>query len=143
MRQQRCNSLKEDCSDIWISNSKTNILKDREFLKSREVLLSKKKQLVFAEAKGNRPNAAKELSKAEEDLLFRSSQFGNKNNEALQRTVWCLLALHFGFRAWDKSRKLRWGDIVLQTDSKTGNKVLIWKSERIQEALWQWWSTSI
>ena len=70
MRQQHCNRLKEDCSDIWITNSKTNILKDREFLKSREVLLSKKKQFGFAEAKGNRTNAARELSKAEEDLLF-------------------------------------------------------------------------
>ena len=51
-------------------NFKINILKDREFVKSREVLLSKKKQLVF-EAKGNRSHAAKELSSAE-DLLFRS-----------------------------------------------------------------------
>ena len=57
-------------------NSKLNILKDWEFLKSREVLLSKKKQLVFEEAKGNRPHAAKELSNAEEDLLFRTCKFG-------------------------------------------------------------------
>ena len=45
-------------------NSKLNILKDQEFLKSREVLLSNKKQLVFDEAKGNRPHAAKELDPA-------------------------------------------------------------------------------
>ena len=32
-------------------NSKINILKDREFLKSREVLLSKNKQLVVEQAK--------------------------------------------------------------------------------------------
>lgn len=111
-------------------NSKLNILKDREFHKSREVLLSKKKQLVFEEAKGNRPHAAKELSNTEEDLLFRSGEFGDENPEALQRTVWWLLALHFGFRARDESRKLKWGDIVLQTDNETGNEVLIWKSER-------------
>ena len=74
-------------------NSKLNILKDREFLKSREVLLSKKKQLVFEEAKGNRPHAAKELSNAEEDLLFRTGKFGAENPEALQRTVWWLLAV--------------------------------------------------
>ena len=111
-------------------NSKLNILKDREFVKSREVLLSKKKQLVFEEAKGNRSHAAKELSSAEEDLLFRSSEFGDENPEALQRTVWWLLALHFGFRARDESRKLKWGDIVLQEDNETGNEILIWKSER-------------
>ena len=111
-------------------NSKLNILKDWEFLKSREVLLSKKKQLVFEEAIGNRPHAAKELSNAEEDLLFRTGKFGAENPEALQRTVWWLLALHFGFRARDESRKLKWGDIVLQTDSGTGKEFLIWKSER-------------
>ena len=80
--------------------------------------------------KRNRPHAAKELSDAEEDLLFRSGQFGDENPEALQRTVWWLLALHFGFRARDESRKLKWGDTVLQKDTKTGNEVLIWKSER-------------
>ena len=111
-------------------NSKLNILKDREFLKSREVLLSKKKQLVFEEAKGNRPHAAKELSNIEEDLLFRTGEFGAENPEALQRTVWWLLALHFGFRARDESRKPKWGDIVLQTDNEMGEEFLIWKSER-------------
>ena len=30
---------------------------------------------------------------------------------ALQRTVWWFLSLHFGFRAIDESRKLRWGDV--------------------------------
>ena len=65
--------------------SKLNVLEDLEFLKSREVLLSKKKQLVFEEAKGNRPHAAKELSNAEEDLLFRTGEFGAESPEALQR----------------------------------------------------------
>ena len=78
-------SLQRYLSD---KNSKLNILKDREFVKSREVLLSEKKQLVFEEAKGNRSHAAKELSSAEEDLLFRSGEFGDENPEALQRTVW-------------------------------------------------------
>ena len=45
-----------------------------------------------------------ELSNAEEDLLFRSGQFGDGDPAALQRTVWWLLALHFGFRARDESR---------------------------------------
>ena len=57
-------------------NSKINILKDQEFQKSREVLLSKKKQLVVEDAKGNRPQAAEELTEAEEDLFFRSGEFG-------------------------------------------------------------------
>ena len=74
---------------------------------------------------GNHPYAAKELSNAEH-LLFHTGE----NHEALQHTIWRLLALHFGFRAWDKSRKLKWGNIVLQTDNETGKEFLIWKSER-------------
>ncbi|XP_073240233.1 uncharacterized protein [Porites lutea] len=72
-----------------------NILKDQEFQKSRgrEVLLSKKKQPVVEQGKGNHPQAVRELTDAEEDLVFRSSEFGDKNPEALQRTVWWLLAL--------------------------------------------------
>ena len=73
--------------------------------------------MVFEEAKGNRPHAAKELFNAEEDLLFRTGEFGTENLDALQRTAWWLLALHFGFRARDESRELKWGDIVLQTDN--------------------------
>ena len=111
-------------------NFNINILKDQEFQKSREVLLSKKKQLVVEQAKGNRLQAARELTDAEEDLLFHSGEFGDKNPKALQRTVWWLLALHFAFRARDESRKLKWGDIVLENDTETGKEVLIWISER-------------
>lgn len=116
-------------------NSNINILKDQEFQKSREVLLSKKKQLVVEQGKGNHPQAATELTDAEEDLLFRSSEFGDKNLEALQRTVWWLLALHFGFCARDESRKLKWGDIFLENDTETGKEVLIWFSERGSKTL--------
>ena len=65
-----------------------------------------------------------------EDLLFRTGEFGAENPEALQRTVWWLFALHFGFRTQNESRKLNWGDIVPQTDNETGKEFLIWTSER-------------
>lgn len=110
--------------------SKLNILKDQEFSKSREVLSSKKKQLVEESAKGNRPRAARELCEEEEDLLFTSGEFGDQNPEALQITLWWLLSLQFGFRARDESRKLKWGDISLITDGTTGNEVLHWTGER-------------
>ena len=47
----------------------------------------------------------------EEDTFFEAGEFGDSNPVALQRTVWWLLSLHFGFRARDESRKLRWGDV--------------------------------
>ncbi|XP_044178600.1 uncharacterized protein LOC122960461 [Acropora millepora] len=110
--------------------SKLNILKDTDFSKSREVLLAKKKQLVEESAKGNRPRAAREITEEEEDLLFTSGEFGDHNAEALQRTVWWLLSMQFGFRAWDESRKLKWGDVSLITDATTKNEVLLWTGER-------------
>ena len=88
LTQRSQNTVKKKTEyEVHDKNSKLNTLKDREFLKSREVLLSKKKQLIFEEWKGNRPHAAKELSNAEEDLLFRTGEFGAENPEALQRTV--------------------------------------------------------
>ena len=74
---------------------KINIKKYKRFsLECREVHLSKKKQLVFEEAKDNRQHALKELSKAQEDLLLRSGEFGAESPEALPRIVWWLFALH-------------------------------------------------
>ncbi|KAK3715342.1 hypothetical protein QZH41_001343 [Actinostola sp. cb2023] len=110
--------------------SNINIFKDQEFAKSREVLKAKKKQLVERNAKGNRPQAAHGLTDEEEDLLFTSGEFGERSPESLQRTVWWLLSLHFGFRARDESRKLKWGDISLGTESVTGREVLTWDAER-------------
>ena len=89
------------------NNSNTNILKDQEFAKSREVLTARKRDLVC-------PQAARELTKGEEDLLFQTGQFGEDDPEVLQRTVWWVLSLHCGFRARDESRRLQWGDIAVE-----------------------------
>ena len=85
-----------------------NILKDNEFSKSREVLAAKRKNLV-RQGKGNRPNATRELTEAEEDALFENGQLGVQDPKSLQRALWWFLSLHFGWRARDESRKLRWG----------------------------------
>ena len=39
------------------------------------------------------------------------------------------LSLHFGFRARDESRKLRWGDVQIQQQND-GQEVLVWLAER-------------
>jgi len=56
------------------NGSLINIFKDNEFSKSREGLAAKRKNLV-RQGKGNRPNATRELSEAEEDALFENGQF--------------------------------------------------------------------
>ena len=47
-------------------SSTMNILQDQVFAKSREVLKAKKRELVQQHAKGNRPQACRELTTAEE-----------------------------------------------------------------------------
>ena len=56
------------------NNSSTNIMKDQEFAKSREVLSDRKRDLVVNNAKGIRPQAARELTEDEECLLFQTGQ---------------------------------------------------------------------
>ncbi|KAK3749120.1 hypothetical protein QZH41_004667 [Actinostola sp. cb2023] len=110
--------------------SKANILKGDEFKLSREVLASKRKELVVKYGKGNRPQASRQVLDEEEDKLFATGELGDSNPQVLQRTVWWLLSLHFGFRARDESRRLLWGDVSLENDPETGNEVLVWKAER-------------
>ena len=110
--------------------SPINLLKDELFKRSREVLSAQKKELVVRNAKGNHPEAARELTADEEDELFRLGYFGDSNPEALQKTVWWLLSLHFRFRARDESRRLKWGDVKLGNDPTSGNEFLIWEAER-------------
>ena len=64
-----------------------------------------------------------------EKTSFQTGHFDEDDPEALQRTVWWMLSLHFGFRARDESRRLQWGDIVLEDDPVTEKQVVVWKAE--------------
>ena len=112
------------------NNSSANVMKHQEFAKSREVLSARKRDLVVNNAKGSRPQAARELTEDEQDLLFQTGPFGEDDPEVLQRTVWWVLSLHFGFRARDESRRLQWGDIGVGNDPVTGRQVLVWTAKR-------------
>ena len=109
--------------------SPVNILKDKDFETSRKVLAAKRKSLIHDHEKGNKPQAAQALEDNEEDVLFETREFGDTNPVSLQRTVWWFLSLHFGFRARDESRKLRWGDVQL-TQDQDGREMLVWLAER-------------
>ena len=65
---------------------------------------------MLQHTKGNRPQAARELTMAEEDL-FETGLFCNQEPEVLQKPVWWVLSFHFGFRARGESRRLKLGDI--------------------------------
>ena len=101
-----------------------------KFKLSREVLSAKRRQLVVEHGKGNKPNAARELTEGEEDKLFECGEFGTSNPTVLQRTLWWIIALHFGFRARDESHRLKRGDATLEKDPETENDILMWRYER-------------
>ena len=63
------------------NDSSTNVMKDQQFNKSREVLSARKRDLVVNNTKGNRPQAARELREDKEDLLFQTGQFGEDDPE--------------------------------------------------------------
>ena len=106
-----------------------NIFEDEEFSRCRQVLAAKRKSLVQS-GLGNKPNAARELTEKEQNKLFETGQFGDHDPLVLERTLWWFLSLNFGFRARDESRKLCWGDVVLQKDPETGRELLVWRTER-------------
>ena len=116
------------------NKSQFNILSDKEFELSRQVLVAKRKHLVNKAGKGNKPNTTRSLTQKEEDKLFEYVQFGMSGPEVLQRTVWWFLAFHFGFRARYESRKLCWGDIQLQINSN-GREMLVWLSLSVSKLL--------
>ncbi len=107
---------------------KINIKIDPGFAKSRKVLASRKKELTQM-GKGNKPNATRPLEDDEVNTLYEKGYFGLETPQSLQRTVWWVITTHFGYRARDESRKLRYGDIALNTDS-SGKKYLEWDKER-------------
>ena len=106
-----------------------NILSDKTFETSRRVLAAKRKELR-RDGLGCKPRAARELTESEEDMLFEKEYFSLKTNDALQRGVWWVLAINFGFRRNDESQKLCWGDIVLESDPETNRQKLTWYKER-------------
>ena len=104
-------------------------IKELKLPYKREVLAAKRKNLV-KQGRGNKPNACRHLTDEEEAKLFEAREFGCCSPQALQRTLWWFLSMHFGFKARDESRKLCWGDIILETDPETGREVLVWRAER-------------
>ena len=108
--------------------SPVNILKDKDFEKSRKVLAAKSESLIHERGKGNKPQAATALEDKEEDALFKIGEFGDSNPVSLQGTVWWLMSVHFGFGVRDESRKLCLGDVQLQQD-KDSEEMLVWLAE--------------
>ena len=70
-------------------------------------------------------NTDQKLVESERFHLFQSDLFGKHKAEVLQKTVWWILSLHFGFRTREESRTSKWGDIVLSNDLETDCELLL------------------
>ena len=90
---------------------------DPEFTRLRDALEAKQK---------NWKNKAEEISrmqlllsqKKEIDILFEKKDLGTSSPQSLLKTVWLNNILHFGLRGCTEQWNLRWGDVVLETDSQ-------------------------
>ena len=109
-----------------------DILKDKSFSLSRQVLASKRKALK-KKGFGNKPNACRELSEEEIDLFFKEEYFGLSTPESTQRTVWWCISINFGFRGRDEARQICWGDVELKHDASRKLDYLVWRSERTRK----------
>ena len=114
------------------NNYKLNILTDKNFAKSREVLASKRKQLKKL-GYGNKPNSTREITEFEIQKLYDEKYFGMTSPSSVQRTVWWFISLHFGFRGRDEARQLAWGDVQLEHDISRGLDFLVWHKERTRK----------
>ena len=98
-----------------------------EFTRLTDALKAKQKELK-KQGQGNKPNATTALSGEEIDILFEKKVLGTSSPQSLLNTVWLNNILHFGLRGCTEQRNVRWGDVVLESDSQ-GKEYLV-HSER-------------
>ena len=99
-----------------------NILCHESFDGSRKVLAARRKQLTKL-GLGSKPNATRELSEYEVDILFNDGYFSLSNADSLEKGMWWFISLNFGYRARDEARKLCWGDIILGYDESEKKRI--------------------
>ncbi|XP_061180197.1 zinc finger MYM-type protein 3-like [Saccostrea echinata] len=96
--------------------SNLNIIEDREFKHSRDVLLSKRK-LLRQQGKRNKDRRADPLTQNEIDILYSNNFLDGANPKALSNTVYLNNSMYFGMRSRTEHVNLRWGDIELKETS--------------------------
>ena len=74
-----------------------SLLKDKDFVHSRQVLNEKAIELRESR-RGKRKNKADPVTAEEEELLWESGALGCNNPESLNHSVWYTLSQHFGTR---------------------------------------------
>ncbi|XP_071135768.1 uncharacterized protein KIAA1958-like [Mytilus edulis] len=107
-------SIQSSINRHLMEKSGINILKDKEFHHSREVLSAKRKHLK-SQGLGNKKMKADPFSSSEIDMLFEQNLLGTGNPEALLNTIWLNNTLHFGMRGRKEHTDMLFGDIKMMT----------------------------
>ncbi|CAC5426317.1 unnamed protein product [Mytilus coruscus] len=109
-------SIQSSISRHLMEKNGINILKDKEFNHSRQVLSAKRKHLK-SQGLGNKKLKADPFSSTEIDMLFEQNLLGGLscNPEALHNTIWLNNTLHFGMRGRKEHIDMLFGDIKMMT----------------------------
>eukprot|EP00105_Crassostrea_gigas_P002132 XP_011414559.1 PREDICTED: zinc finger MYM-type protein 3 isoform X2 [Crassostrea gigas] len=99
-----------------------NIITDKEFKHSCDVLLSKRK-LLRQLGKGNREKRADPLTLEEIDILYEKNLLGTGDPKSLINVLYLNNTMHFGMRSRTEHVNLRWGDVQQKVPS-TGEEDL-------------------
>ena len=112
---------------LTAKGSKLQLRTDQVFAKSREVLAARRIELTKL-GKGNKPNACRALTESEVTSLFDKGYFGRNHPLNLQRAVWYVFTVSFGYRARQESRALQFGDVKVGI-APSGKRHLVWDTE--------------
>ena len=92
---------------------------------SSKTVISKK---LKTRRKRNKSNSSDMDSETDQksQRLFDKKLLGLSSPQALLNTVWLNNMIHFGLRGCKEQKELRWGDIILKTDSDGKEYRVLW-----------------
>ncbi|CAG2255616.1 unnamed protein product [Mytilus edulis] len=125
---QSVRSMQSSISRYLTEKCAINIMVDKEFHHSRDVMSAKLKQLKSM-GMGAKKRKADPFTAEEVNLLYEKELLGAGNPQSLVRTVWMNNTLHFGLRSREEHTTLRWGDI--QMKATTDGQQYLEHTERI------------
>ena len=91
--------------------------RDSDFKKTKRDALKAKQKQLKRHGLGNRPKATTAPTDDEIEILFDKKLLRSSSPQSLLNTVWLNNMIHFRLRGCKEQKELRWGDIVLKTDS--------------------------
>ena len=83
-----------------------------------------KARITRMDGKGKVPNRARNLSEAEENIIWKSGQLGCNSFRSLIQTVWWNNCLHFGIRSREEHHSLKIEQFLLETDENGRRYIL-------------------